>query len=90
MKSNRGMSQVIGGEDTLGSIRYQSKSVLQPYIFEFSKEKGFETESKILKIEAKVDRKVKKEARQKYQSFRLGMSEIRDLDNRKLLDLKNS
>jgi hypothetical protein len=30
-----------------------------------------------------------KEARLKYQSFRIGQSEIRDLNKKKLLDLKN-
>lgn len=37
---------------------------------------------KALKTEARVHRKLAKEAKCKYQSFRLGMSEIKDLNLR--------
>jgi hypothetical protein len=45
--------------------------------------------SKAQQTEFKVERKLMKEARLKYQSFRLGQSEIRDLNRKKLLDFKN-
>lgn len=36
----------------------------------------------------RVDRKLNKEARVKYQAFKLGLNEIRDFDKQELLDLK--
>jgi hypothetical protein len=63
---------------------------LQPSIFEMNvRDSRQELGSKAQQTEFKVERKLVKEARLKYQTFRIGQSEIRDLDRKKLLDLKN-
>jgi hypothetical protein len=45
--------------------------------------------SKAQQTEVKVERKLIKEARIRYQSFRIGQAKIRDLDRKKLIDFKN-
>jgi hypothetical protein len=66
------------------------QQALQPSIFEMNvRDSRQELGSKAQQTEFKVERKLVKEARLKYQTFRIGQSEIRDLDRKKLLDLKN-
>ncbi len=64
------------------SIR--SKSVLQPSVYNLSDYQTEQISCKVVKTEARVQRKLVKEAKHKYQSFRLGVSEIRDINFKKI------
>ena len=73
-----------------------NKQPLQPSLFELKLQQRDEMRqlqselgSKAQQTDVKVEKKLLKEARLKYQSFRIGQSEIRDLNKKKLLDLKN-